>query len=84
MFGTAGPPFGGVDASGYRRETGYEAIHEHTEAKPVRINVDARRTARSRAATADDHGMVDDHVDDIQPALVGYLIPKALARRILG
>ena len=37
-----GSPFGGVGASGYGREMGFEAMHEYTEAKAVWINVDAR------------------------------------------
>jgi acyl-CoA reductase-like NAD-dependent aldehyde dehydrogenase len=36
-----GSPFGGVGASGYGREMGFEAMHEYTEAKAVWINVDA-------------------------------------------
>jgi acyl-CoA reductase-like NAD-dependent aldehyde dehydrogenase len=36
-----GSPFGGVGASGYGREMGFEAMHEYTEAKSVWINVDA-------------------------------------------
>ena len=36
-----GSPFGGVDASGYGREMGFEAMHEYTDAKSVWINVDA-------------------------------------------
>jgi aldehyde dehydrogenase (NAD+) len=34
-------PFGGVGASGYGREMGFEAMHEYTEVKSVWINVDA-------------------------------------------
>ena len=34
-----GSPFGGVGASGYGREMGFEAMHEYTEAKSVWINV---------------------------------------------
>lgn len=34
-----GSPFGGVGASGYGREMGFEAMHENTEAKSVWINV---------------------------------------------
>jgi aldehyde dehydrogenase (NAD+) len=37
-----GSPFGGVGASGYGREMGFEAMHEYTEAKAIWINVDAR------------------------------------------
>ena len=37
-----GSPFGGVGASGYGREMGFEAMHEYTEAKAVWINVDAK------------------------------------------
>jgi len=37
-----GSPFGGVGASGYGREMGFEAMHEYTEAKAVWINVDAQ------------------------------------------
>lgn len=36
-----GSPFGGVGASGYGREMGFEAMHEVTEAKSVWVNVDA-------------------------------------------
>ncbi len=36
-----GSPFGGVGASGYGREMGFEAMHEHTEAKSIWVNVDA-------------------------------------------
>jgi betaine-aldehyde dehydrogenase len=36
-----GSPFGGVGASGYGREMGFEAMHEYTEAKSVWVNVDA-------------------------------------------
>ena len=36
-----GSPFGGVGASGYGREMGFEAMHEYTEPKSVWINVDA-------------------------------------------
>jgi acyl-CoA reductase-like NAD-dependent aldehyde dehydrogenase len=34
-----GSPFGGVGASGYGREMGFEAMHEYTEAKSVWVNV---------------------------------------------
>src|SRR5712692_537928 len=34
-------PFGGVGASGYGREMGFEAMHEYTEVKSVWVNVDA-------------------------------------------
>jgi aldehyde dehydrogenase (NAD+) len=37
-----GSPFGGVGASGYGREMGFEAMHDYTEAKSVWVNVDAR------------------------------------------
>ena len=37
-----GSPFGGMGASGYGREMGFEAMHEYTEAKAVWINVDAQ------------------------------------------
>ena len=37
-----GSPFGGVGASGYGREMGFEAMHEYTEAKSVWVNVDAQ------------------------------------------
>ncbi len=37
-----GSPFGGVRASGYGREMGFEAMHDYTEAKSVWVNVDAR------------------------------------------
>jgi acyl-CoA reductase-like NAD-dependent aldehyde dehydrogenase len=36
-----GSPFGGVGASGYGREMGFEAMREYTEAKSVWVNVDA-------------------------------------------
>jgi acyl-CoA reductase-like NAD-dependent aldehyde dehydrogenase len=36
-----GSPFGGVGASGYGREMGFEAMHDYTEAKSVWVNVDA-------------------------------------------
>jgi aldehyde dehydrogenase (NAD+) len=36
-----GSPFGGIGASGYGREMGFEAMHEYTEAKAVWVNVDA-------------------------------------------
>jgi aldehyde dehydrogenase (NAD+) len=36
-----GSPFGGVGRSGYGREMGFEAMHEHTEARSVWVNVDA-------------------------------------------
>ncbi len=36
-----GSPFGGMGASGYGREMGFEAMHEYTEAKAIWINVDA-------------------------------------------
>ena len=36
-----GSPFGGVGASGYGREMGFEAMHEYTEPRSVWINVDA-------------------------------------------
>ena len=37
-----GSPFGGVGASGYGREMGFEAMREYTQAKSVWINVDAQ------------------------------------------
>jgi aldehyde dehydrogenase (NAD+) len=37
-----GSPFGGVRASGYGREMGFEAMHDYTDAKSVWVNVDAR------------------------------------------
>jgi len=37
-----GSPFGGVRASGYGREMGFEAMHDYTEAKSVWVNVDAQ------------------------------------------
>jgi betaine-aldehyde dehydrogenase len=37
-----GSPFGGVGASGYGREMGFEAMHDYTEAKSVWVNVDAK------------------------------------------
>lgn len=36
-----GSPFGGVGASGYGREMGFEAMHDYTEAKSTWINYDA-------------------------------------------
>ena len=36
-----GSPFGGVGASGYGREMGFEAMHDYTEAKSTWINFDA-------------------------------------------
>ncbi len=36
-----GSPFGGVGASGYGREMGFEAMHQYTDVKSVWINVDA-------------------------------------------
>ena len=40
-----GSPFGGVGASGYGREMGFEAMHEYTEAKSVWINVSGGQPA---------------------------------------
>ncbi len=37
-----GSPFGGVKASGYGREMGFEAMHDYTEAKSIWVNVDAQ------------------------------------------
>ena len=37
-----GSPFGGVKASGYGREMGFEAMHDYTDPKSVWVNVDAR------------------------------------------
>ena len=37
-----GSPFGGVGASGYGREMGFEAMHDYTEARSVWVNVDAQ------------------------------------------
>ncbi len=37
-----GSPFGGMRASGYGREMGFEAMHDYTEAKSIWVNVDAR------------------------------------------
>ena len=37
-----GSPFGGVKASGYGREMGFEAMRDYTEAKSVWVNVDAQ------------------------------------------
>ena len=37
-----GSPFGGVRASGYGREMGFEAMRDYTEAKSVWVNVDAQ------------------------------------------
>ncbi|MDR5795400.1 aldehyde dehydrogenase family protein [Caballeronia sp. LZ008] len=36
-----GSPFGGVGASGYGREMGFEVMREYTQAKSVWVNVDA-------------------------------------------
>ncbi len=36
-----GSPFGGVGASGYGREMGFEAMREYTEPKAIWVNVDA-------------------------------------------
>jgi aldehyde dehydrogenase (NAD+) len=38
-------PFGGVGASGYGREMGFEAMHEYTQPKSVWVNVDANLPA---------------------------------------
>ena len=35
-------PFGGVAASGYGRDMGFEAMHSYTEVKSVWVNVDAK------------------------------------------
>jgi aldehyde dehydrogenase (NAD+) len=35
-------PFGGIGASGYGREMGFEAMHQYTEVKSVWVNVDAQ------------------------------------------
>lgn len=40
-----GSPFGGVGASGYGREMGFEAMHEYTEAKSVWVNVSGGQPA---------------------------------------
>jgi aldehyde dehydrogenase (NAD+) len=37
-----GSPFGGVKASGYGREMGFEAMRDYTEAKSIWVNVEAR------------------------------------------
>lgn len=37
-----GSPFGGVGASGYGREMGFDAMREYTQVKSVWVNVDAR------------------------------------------
>jgi betaine-aldehyde dehydrogenase len=37
-----GSPFGGIGASGYGREMGFEAMHQYTEVKSVWVNVDAQ------------------------------------------
>jgi len=37
-----GSPFGGVGASGYGREMGFEAMREYTQTKSVWVNVDAQ------------------------------------------
>ena len=36
-----GSPFGGIGASGYGREMGFDAVREYTEARSVWVNVDA-------------------------------------------
>lgn len=36
-----GSPLGGVGASGYGREMGFEVMREYTQAKSVWVNVDA-------------------------------------------
>ncbi len=36
-----GSPFGGIGASGYGREMGFDAIREYTEARSIWVNVDA-------------------------------------------
>jgi len=36
-----GSPFGGVGASGYGRDMGFEAMHQYTDVKSVWVNVDA-------------------------------------------
>jgi len=36
-----GSPFGGVGASGYGREMGFEAMREYTEPKAIWVNIDA-------------------------------------------
>lgn len=33
---------GGVGQAGYGREMGFEAMHDYTDAKSVRVNVDAQ------------------------------------------
>jgi acyl-CoA reductase-like NAD-dependent aldehyde dehydrogenase len=38
----SGSPFGGVKASGYGREMGFEAMRDYTEAKSIWVNVDAQ------------------------------------------
>ena len=40
-----GSPFGGIGASGYGREMGFEAMHEYTEAKSVWVNVSGGQPA---------------------------------------
>jgi len=37
-----GSPFGGVGASGYGREMGFDAMREYTSAKSIWVNVDAQ------------------------------------------
>jgi betaine-aldehyde dehydrogenase len=37
-----GSPFGGIGASGYGRDMGFEAMHGYTEVKSVWVNVDAQ------------------------------------------
>jgi aldehyde dehydrogenase (NAD+) len=37
-----GSPFGGVGASGYGREMGFEAMQQYTEVKSIWVNVDAQ------------------------------------------
>jgi aldehyde dehydrogenase (NAD+) len=40
-----GSPFGGIGASGYGRDMGFEAMHGYTEVKSVWVNVDAKLPA---------------------------------------
>ena len=43
-----GSPFGGIGASGYGRDMGFEAMHGYTEVKSVWVNVDAKLPAYYR------------------------------------
>lgn len=49
-------PFRGVGASGYGREMGFEAMHEYTEVKSVRVSVvqTCRHTIRASGSAMRD------------------------------